>query len=402
MKVLLIGFSEQSAAVLAAYMKQHYPNHQCVIVERSFGDNLRLSLPTINKQDDDAVAMIISLEGVGMINHSLEYAKELKEFIGKRAALIVTRSSLLLWRESKIAPNELIFFLKSPFDKRTMTYTLKELMQVAHTVKLSKIQPVKTQDTNNTQDDSQATADNHLASQKLHIPHFFHTLLDDYFELPQKMLLHEMLNISLINKPIKLLAGSQVAYLHKAKNMALVANIERLIDYCMVANNCQILNNVVSVQLIKDDEFEQLATLNQYQKYALNSFLWQIQSAILPQYIQAKPHNLSLKMRYMPNFAQMKDVPDYVRTVASLSLAAPRSMNQLAEMTALRQEGRPLINRVLLLAILSGSADEAVLKHSLQSIDGQNTHHQTPPKNEGIKKALGSGFLRRLIEKLNA
>lgn len=111
-------------------------------------------------------------------------------------------------------------------------------------------------------------------------------------------------------------------------------------------------------------------------------------------------HNLLLKMRYMPNLGQMGAVPDYVHVITSVSLIAPRSLNQLSEMSGLGQAGKPFVNRVILLAILSGAADEEILKKC-----HDNAEHaiHTPTKNEnaGVKKAIGTGFLRRLIEKLN-
>lgn len=412
MKVLLIGFSRQSANVLEMYMRRNYPSHTPVVIERSFGDNLRLSLPKLSKSDVEAQAMIINLDGVGMISHSKEYAKELQAFIGVRAALMVARGGLSLWQSAKILPDDFIFFLKSPFDKNAMTHAVEALLAAAKLADSRQDEfacrdPMITKFTH----DSPTTASTNSSDTnlqtitKIHKEHFLHKLIDRYFELPNQALLHEMLDVSLIDMPVKMTAGSQTLYLNKQKNMALVNNIERLIDYCVVANNCQILSNVLSFETVSEDEFLALAVSNDYKKYPLNNLLWQIQSALLPGRIVVKDHYLLLKMRYMPNFAYMKDVPEYVRTIASASLVAPRSINQLGEITGLGQNGKMLINRVLLLAILSNAADEEILRHGFEvSFDEPKQQINNQPanlKNAGIKKALGSGFLRRLIEKLN-
>lgn len=427
MKVLLIGFSKQSANVLDMYMKRDYPMHDSVVIERSFGDNLLLSLPKLSDMHTDAKAMIISLEGVGMMSFSKECAKNLQHFIGARTALLVVRGDLSCWQSANMSSDEPIFFLKSPFDKQAMTYTVKALLEAGTKVKsISSVpyleQGVK-QHSQTQHTTEQATQDSQNPNPKpvsepesilfdtipqdysrFHTPHFLHKLLDRYFDLPKQALLHEMLDISLFDEPIKLSAGSQSVYLNKHQNMALVHSIERLVDYCVVANNCQILSNVIRLEIISEDKFAELTQSKTYKKYPLNNLLWQMQSALLPEKIHAKEHNLLLKMRYMPNFSQMKGVPDYVRDVAAASLVAPRSFNQLAQMTTLGQDAKPLLDRVLLLAILSGAADESILRQSFgMSFENVNekAKQATTKQNEGVKKASSTGFLRRLLEKLN-
>lgn len=401
MKVLLIGFSEQSVAVLEMYMKRNYPEHQTVVIARSFGANLRLSLPNLPSEHMNAQAMIINLDGVGMIGHSEEYAKKLRRFIGVRAAIIVARGNLLLWQASNILPEQFAFFLKSPFDKQSMTQTVAALLQVAPTAKAHAAEFYHESSTEEVLDE--VVEKSTPKPKRQHIPSVLHDVIDKYFNVAQKEVLHDLLDLSLITKPAKLTAGSQVLYLNRQKNMALVSNIGRLIDYCVVANNCQILSNIVAIEFIDEKEFEALvqqAPNNGYQKHAFNSFLWQMQSALLPEKIYVDDHNLLLKMRYMPNLGQMGAVPDYVHAITSVSLIAPRSLNQLSEMSGLGQAGKPLVNRLILLAILSGAADEEILK---KCYDNAEHAIDVPAKNEnaGVKKAIGTGFLRRLIEKLN-
>lgn len=216
-------------------------------------------------------------------------------------------------------------------------------------------------------------------------------MLDEHFAIEQNELLHQMLEVTLSDCPVKITAGSQVIYANPAKNMALIGNIERLLDYCEVVNNFKAYNSVLLIEPISDAKFEELTNSNVYRKYALSTLLWQLYGAILPAEIEGE-HTLLLKMCYMPNFAVMGLVPDYVRTAVSSCLVLPRTLAGLYD-TFEPKVPKPLLNRVFLLAILSGVADTQVLQRSLVSDERTS--------NLGVQKAQKSGFLSRLLQVLN-
>lgn len=394
MKLLLIGFSTQSAGVLAMLINRNYPDCKVQIIERIFCESLRLCLPTLEKQHQDAEAMVINLDGVGMIRMQTKHVQNLQSFIGARAAVLVAKGYLDEWRSAKILPERFVFFVRSPYDKQTMTEALDGLLTIAPTAKAH----------------PKEFYQNHLPAQaiidqEVRPPvapesskpreHFLHKLLDEHFATQENELLHEMLEVTLSHCPVKITAGSQVIYANPAKNMALISNMERLLDYCEVVNHFKSYKHALLIESITEAKFEQLLGSTTYQKYALSTLLWRLYDVILPEQIEGE-HNLLLKMRYMPNFAVMGAVPDYVRITASSCLVLPRTLTGVYE-TFEPKVPKPLLNRVFLLAILVGVADTEVLQRSLSSDYAGDERHS----NLGVQKAQKSGFLNRLLQVLN-
>lgn len=390
MKLLLIGFSTQSAGVLAMLINRNYPDCEVQTIERVFCENLRLCLPTLEQKHQDTAAMVINLDGVGMISMNAKHVKNLQNFIGARPAILVAKAYLDEWRAAKILPERFAFFVRSPYDKQTMTEALDGLLTIAPTAK-AHIKEFHQNDLSPQMIIDQEVRPPVAPETQRPREHFLHKLLDEHFAGAENELLHEMLEVTLSHCPVKIIAGSQVIYANPAKNMALIGNMERLLDYCGVVNNFKAYNSALLIESITEDVFQELLNSSSYQKYALSTLLWQLYGAILPAHIEGE-HTLLLKMRYMPNFAVMGSVPDYVRTAVSACLVLPRTLAGLYE-TFEPKVPKPLLNRVFLLAILSGVADVQVLQRSLSS--DERTH------NVGVQKAQKSGFLNRLLQVLN-
>lgn len=135
MKLLLIGFSTQSAGVLAMLINRNYPDYEVHMIERVFCGSLRLCLPALGSKHQDATAMVINLDGVGMISMTPKHAKNLQAFIGARPAVLVAKAYLDEWKSAKILPERFVFFVRSPYDKQTMTEALDGLLGIAPTAK---------------------------------------------------------------------------------------------------------------------------------------------------------------------------------------------------------------------------------------------------------------------------
>lgn len=413
MKILLIGFSKQSAEVLQTLVARHYPKYTCAIVERHFNENLRLCLPSLAPEHGDAKAMVINMDGIGMMGYHSDYIKPLQAFIGIRSAVLVARGQTTLWQHARILPEGLLFCLKSPFDKETAIAYFDALIEAAPKARLradefetqqpslfkeapTKMQSKQAMPKINSEDKVQKPCRNPEDE-------FLHKLIDDYFTIPQNQLLHDLLDVGLAKNPLKLMAGSQILYINHEQNLALVNNMPRLIDYCAVAKKFETLSNIIGVQTISVDEFDDIANdipNNGYQRFALNTLLWRMYSEILPEKIDIKDHQLVLKMRYMPNFANINDVPEYVRSLVSSCIVAPRSIEQLRlGLEGLGGNDVMVFNRVFLLAILSGAADIEILK---QSLEGKFRKKETENLfgNTGVQNAKKTGFLSRLLSKL--
>lgn len=415
MKVLLVGFSSQSADALQLLIEKIYPEHEVVQLERAFSDDLRLCLPTVPIMHYDAEAMIIHLDGVGMMSFATQHPKALRRFIGARTALMITKGGLFAWENSDILPKDFGFFVASPYTKDVMEWSLARLLKAAG--KLAEYRHLFHQESSDI-----ALLDEHhveTAKPKAEVPavskqDILHELIDVHFDVPKKDMVHQFLTLILEDKPLTLVAGSQTLYINKVQNLALVSNVERLLDYCRVANSFDVLTKVIEIGHVSPEEFAKTANQapqNRYNKYALSTILWQMYDRILPKYIEVPDHELRLKMRLMPNFGQMGDIPEYVKALTSLCLVAPKTANELSRGLGISID-KALINRIFLLAILSGVADFDVLEASfLATKPAENKEDVadepnaqivvTRQVNQGVEKAQKTGFLQRLLSKLS-
>lgn len=406
MKILLVGFSRQSASVLALLISRSYPDCEISVMERTFCDNLRLCLPQLSTWDRIADAVIINLDGVGMMTFAPKHITALQNFIGTKAALLIARGDLAQWQSAAILPEDFAIFLNSPYNKEAMTEALEKLIAIApqvairvneftKTVKEDKA-PAAIQDATPVNNKKGKTLQEVMNRDTL-----LHQILKRHFDIKQLPLLFGMLDIGIYKGALKVMAGSQTMYVSSVKNVALVSNLQRLIDYCAVINTFSVATNIVAVEEMTNEEFEHIAKhANDYSKYALNTFLWQIYSYILPSAIEVPDHHLLLKMRYMPNFGQMGEVPEYVRHTVATCLVAPHSIEELSQGVGdMQGVDKSLLNRVLLLAILSGTADMDILEKSYQQ---QHISKDKAPttSNTGVQKAQKTGFFKRFLHKL--
>lgn len=401
MKILLIGFSKQSSDVLTSLISQTYPNCQCVGIERDFNNLMRLSLPSsVNTIHDDAQILILNLDGVGMMTYMSSRIKQLQEFIRLRAVLFIAKADLVLWRQANIIPREFAFFLKSPHTRQEIMHALGQVIasvprlqsQAHHFAPILDAQTIINETINPyrptaTQDPSQMSD-------------FLRQVVDKYFNISKGTILYELLSISFYHTPIKVVAGRQTFYLNKAQNLALVQNLERLLDYLFIAKNYTTLQNVISIYPIMYEDFDEVIRMGTHQRLSLNTLLWQLYDKVLPDTLDISDRNLVLKIKYMPNFGLMTKVPHATHSLISSCLVTPKSIAELQEALAHLGEatdGRTL-NRLLLLAIVSGVADLEVLKSSAVNHFGSKINVQ---RNEGVNKASSTGFFKRLLQKLH-
>lgn len=405
MNIVLVGFSKQNASVLALLIARDYPNSNIQTLERSFCDNLRLCLPKLDSKQQLADAMIISLDGVGMMSFQPQHVTNLRQFIGVKTAILVTRGDLTPWKKTAILPKDFAIFVNSPYTKAQMDEALQQLAKNAAIVKNHSHEfrlPNEHQSPNDDDLVQQTPIKGKSLKELSKRDTFLHHLLKKHFDIRQMNLLYGMLDISLYQGSLKVMAGSQVLYVDSSKNLALVSNVQRLIDYCAVINSFLVSTNIVTVEEISTEHFDTIANnpVNGYSKYALNTFLWRIYSYVLPERIEVAPHNLLLKMRFMPNFGQMDTVPEYVRHAVSACLVSPHSIADLKrDIGEVQGVDDGLLNRVFLLAVLSGMADMTILRKSYESqnVDSQNEQKQV---NDGVKSAQKTGFFRRFLNKL--
>lgn len=387
MKIVLAGFSAQNAAALSLLIIQKYNEHSVVEMDLSFGNNLRLCLPTLPAHHQDAKAMIINLSGVGMPNISPEQLSELQGFVGGRAGLLIAPKQMAILDELN---DPLLSCIVSPYTKDTMERALQALLATATTVTVPSYSA----------DDKKPIASQIRSAPTDSVPsHFLYELLRRHFDIPQMAFLTKFVDITLSNTPVQVTIGTQMVYIEPSLNMALVSNWGRLMDACMVVGKFEDLTDVIQVTPITKRVF---AGVNDetIQKYPISTLLWQMADRLLPKKVEVADHPLLLKIRFMPNFGNELPTPAYVRALVSSCLLKPKTLDMLMiRMDKTADKG--LVNRVFLLAILSGVADRQILQQSFDGgADEQIAQEPTPAQNQGVQKAQKTGFLARFLNKL--
>lgn len=404
MKVLLVGFSSLSANVLSAWIGQAYKSHHVVTIERSFDDNLRLCLPNLKETHNNALAMIINMEGIGMMNFSQKNVQILTEFIGNRTALLIGKNELNLWRNAQTLPKDFIMFTHSPYTKNEILPKLEKLIKNTYLVRKSEpVSEVSYKISENPSvNNTPPKPETQLSTSYQDEGNFLYHIIKQYFKTKQTGLLYAMLGLRISETPLKVTIGKHHFYVNSQKNMGLVCDVEKLIEYCELSGNFCSKSSIISYEKITNEEFEAIMFYipkNGYRKYALGTLIWQIYTKLLPKDLEMSTHNLQLKIKYMPNFSQMADVPDYVRHVLSACLVTPKTLLELGvNLEAFGDIDNEKLNKVFLVAMLSGFCDHEVLKTSFENKEIHKEHSDT---NMGIKKAQKSGFLKRFLSKLS-
>ena len=131
--------------------------------------------------------------------------------------------------------------------------------------------------------------------------------------------------------------------------------------------------------------------------------LWQIYQAILPTDIQTQARNLQIKVKFMPNFATLEDTPSYTQAVISSCLSLPKTLDELYIIFS--EIKTDSLNRIFLLAVLSKIVDMDILatprQHDEVTVSQTLTIPSNQHKNDGVNKAVKTGFFRRLLSKLS-
>jgi len=423
LKILLAGFSGPSAGALTLLLQRNYPNVEYLVLERCFSDDLCLTLPTLGRDADDAFSAIINLDGVGMSLFNNQHIKNLVDFLDFRASLLFTRGHIKQWQNADFLPHATNFFLSTPYAKHDMEAVLSQLIDAATRLQKNPADAAKhraliysksVNHLHDSTDTKQTELTKHTSSEN---GKFIQSVINTCFSgVCPNNVIYELIHIFAQEHPFKIVIGNQMVYVYPKKAIALTQNLDRLLDYFSIAGNCQVLRTNITNIALSDAEFDRMLhnIKNEgYRRYSLNSFLWQIYSTILPTRINAPRNTLKLKIRYMPNFAGMKDIPEYVHAIVSSCLIVPKNLDQLDMVFGeLTQKNPSILHRIFLLSILSGSADIEVLKNSfyLQTpldklLREENKYDkESKPKttaNKGVTQAVKTGFFRRLLNKLS-
>lgn len=242
---------------------------------------------------------------------------------------------------------------------------------------------------------------------------------------------HLLLAIFSQYTPFAIKSSEHLILVHPEKKMAVCDDFDAVLTIYR-QHDIASLNLMFTLYNMDDHAFEQALVKMQQKNLAemmvLNTLLWQIYDAMLPQTITYTNHQLQLKVKYMPNFSMMHDVPSHLNHVLAVCLKQPKTLHDLQRI--FDDIAPEKLNKFLLIAILADVADVEVLQMSHKnalSLSQQHKQHsgsiekstvingskqkekekqngtdkQQPTFNMGVKKALRNNFFRRMLRKLS-
>lgn len=421
MKFLFIGFSEQNANLLSFLIQQNFAHIECVYIERNLTQDLKFSLPDIPNEHQDAKGLIINLDGVGMLSYQSQHKDSLLNYTREYPTLLSTRMPIETW-QSAFADAQHIFYLQAPYNKDNMLAVLQTLVQYTKTHPLhnpaqpilgdllppqtESVAPPKT--THQESDKKQPLAQSSLLEKPNNqAQNIIENVLSQYFSLVYEApLVRAFSKLFFQDTPFVLRASRYYILVDAKNNLVMSTNIARVLDYFTVAKNHEQFANSITIEPLNDSEYltyiQELESLYA-KKYALNTLLWQIYQAILPTDIQTQARNLQIKVKFMPNFATLEDTPSYTQAVISSCLSLPKTLDELYIIFS--EIKTDSLNRIFLLAVLSKIVDMDILatprQHDEVTVSQTLTIPSNQHKNDGVNKAVKTGFFRRLLSKLS-
>lgn len=459
MKFLLIGFSEQNANLLSFLIQQNHKNIQCDYIERQLSKDQIFELPDISTHSNSD-ALIINLDGVGMMSYQTRYKEMLQSFITDRPALLSTRMPIEAWQQNYQATN--LIYLQSPYSKESMLESLEQLIAIKQDTRVAPDPKPSSTVINNgaissggnggiSQDEidqiaslaqtsssrqtsvqsdvaptqAKPTTDTSTSAESYRLPLTDNPIirapnnpaqnvvaksLQIYFpEMYARPIIKEFAKLFYQSTPFVLITSRYQLLIDPDNNLAISTNVARVLDYLAVAKNHNEFAHSISLEPLTPERYRiHMMELDATgaKKYTLNTLLWQLYHAILPERPSAA-HNLQdslqIKVRFMPNFATLDSLPIYTQTVISSCLSLPKTLDELY--TLFSDINPEQLNRICLLAILAKIVDLNVLatprpksQMATHALDGAE---RLTAKNDGVNKAAQSGFFRRLLNKLS-
>lgn len=416
MKFLLIGFSEQAQNALEVLLSREFTGHSYYSIPRQFSSFLYPVVPKISTETlEQCDACIIDLDGIGMLTFDEKHRTQLVELIRKKSAILISRQIKHLWQDHvPLWTNAYIEYLEQPYTKDEMSTVINRILAK---------ESVPTHLSTQQKDESIVTdiVDNEPLSifqEKAQLPaipyrtKFTEILLKQrWADFEQQLVFKHLLSIFSQSQPFNLKISQHELLVIPEQNKAIVAKPQSVIDYFSLLKSFKLSTFNIESKPIHGDIKKVEAELlhNGAKPYQLGLLLWQIYQEVIPEEFDINHENLYLKVKYMPDFSNMTNVPTYMNSVISSCLDKPQHCAQLKTIFPFLSVYN--LNRVFILAVLCNYAEiesfEPVVQfyaqHNSQSEELVEKIEPKPviEQNGEVIKARKNGLLERLLAKLN-
>lgn len=421
MKFLLVGFSEQAQNALEVLLSREFSGHSYYSVPRQLSSFLypivpKISTETLEKYD----ACIIDLDGIGMIHFDEKHRTQLVELIRRKSAILISRQIEHLWQDHvPLWTNAYIEYLGQPYTKDEMSTVLNRVLAKESVPTRLSVQSPKETVIENIVDNVVDNEPLSIFQEKSQLPaisyrtKFTEELLKQrWADLEQHPVFKHLLTTFSQSQPFKLEVSQHELLVIPEKNKVVVAKPQSVIDYFSLLKSFKLSTfNIESKPIHGDIKKVEAELLNNGAKpYQLGLFLWQIYQEVIPEEFDINHENLYLKVKYMPDFSNMTNVPTYMNSVISSCLNKPQHCAQLKTIFPFLSVHN--LNRVFILAVLCNYAEiesfEPVVQFHAQNNSSQveESAQQIEPQpaveqNSEVVKARRVGLLERLLAKLS-
>ncbi|ELA08103.1 hypothetical protein MOMA_06066 [Moraxella macacae 0408225] len=435
--LLLIGFTETNANVIQIFLEMTFKNIQVNRIIRNLGQTT-FELPTLSDKEQQSDVFIIDFEGVGLDLVDNKPPKKLKSYTNNKPILFITRQNEILL--DTFANYE---FLTIPYTRQQMTDCIKVMLDLPKfaptnhdinndSANIKNVKNVKNalnilpKNPNKAVQDliNESFAGTKIANSRS----FTNSNLSTTQKSPNlnNSLSKTSGNVDEINQVFALLSDiftdiAERPLFSFAKKLQSLTEFSRVtingyqmyinpIDKSVISDNLERIGDgfVVGIGLKEENLLFQVLDINHFRQrtanllelgakqYSLTQVIWFIGLELMQvrRNNYGESHCLQIQATFMPNFAGINFVPNYVVPLIASCLGRPRTL--LDFNTLFPQLTNAQVNQVLLLLIMSNAVNNEVLLNSYNK-STQNTSQNLVkavdnPINTGIQKANKTGF----------
>lgn len=241
-------------------------------------------------------------------------------------------------------------------------------------------------------------------------------LLKKHFSsVNNQQFIHELLGFFAKTTPFIIKVHRTRTLVHPLQGYAISEDLPKILEYLSLTKSYNLLYNVLKVTEINEQEAEQyLQGLKKLggRQISISAMLWQVFQTVLNEDVAYDGHQLSLKLKFMPNLSHLGDIDTSIGLVFATCLSMPKTIDQLKYFFPNISENR--LNTILFLSILSQMADFSVINSQVTSKTATQSstakvHHQViepdansdKQLNTDVSRAKKTGFFKRLLNKLS-
>lgn len=440
LKLLLVGFTEQNANVIQMFVELTFDNIKVSRIPRQ-PDSVANRMPELTVIEAESDIFVFDAQSIGLDVPNMQQAyAQLRDVIEQKPTLLISHQTLDNPVMRDWAGN--IDYLTVPYTRQEMAEKLHILNQKAQ-LHLEKPHPKNTQfisaNTAKTLTKTDIASDNPTSQAEDTPAHNISTpspsknsnsktdivsrldkasfnvmlevLASNFTALADTPFFEFAKHVQNLTHPTCLTIGGQHLYINPNDKSVIASRVERIIDYFTVGQNLsQSLRNFQTL-----DEASFLQSTAQYlaqghKKISISQLIWLVGLEMIPRNAYNNTHSIKLEVSYMPNFADVKFVPNYVMPMIASCLGRARALNDFN--TLFPNLTNAQINQVIILLVLSGAVKDSMITLSRSPIPSQSpaqpmalaenkpTQDNTVSVNDGVKKAQKTGFFQRFLSRL--